>query len=254
MSQWLVDIADLPIREPLVYLVPHAGAGVGAVLPLGRALADHLTPVAVRLPGRESLLEQEPITDLTVIAGGLAEQIRQHAGSRPSVIYGHSSGAVVAYETARRLPAEQLILLVISAQAAPGGRAATSTEVWDLPDAEFFARVARDGYLPAELLAEPELLSLVGPAVRADYQAVNRHLESLRDPRPVGAPIIAVHAEDDDTVDPDDITGWASLTTREWRMITRPGGHNLLRDDPVGLADVIRDGVLEVAGKSRRTG
>lgn len=244
MPSWLVDIAS-STHEPVVYLIPHAGAGVGAVLPLGRALADHLAPVAVRLPGRESLLEEEPITDLVSMADGLAEQIRRHAGARPFVLYGHSSGTVLAYETARRLPAGQVVLLAVSAQAAPVGRPRTSADVWTLPDGEFFARVAHDGYLPADLLADPELLSVVGPALRADYQAVAEYLTSLRAPRPLAVPIVAVHAEDDDTVAAAEVAGWASMTTREWRMITRPGGHNLLRDDPDGLAHVIRDGVRQ---------
>jgi surfactin synthase thioesterase subunit len=242
-TNWLVDLVDSPVREPVPYLVPHAGAGVSAVLALGRALAEHLDPVAVRLPGRESLLDQEPMTDLPTVADGLAEQIRAHAGRRPIILYGHSSGAVLAYETAQRLPPDQVMLLVVSAQPAPGHVPGRSTEVWTLPDDEFFAQVVADGYLPEELLAEPELLELVGPALRADYQAVDRHTRSLQAPEPIAVPIITIRGENDDTVGADDMAGWATVTTREWRLVTLPGGHNLLRDQVTGLAGIICDGV-----------
>jgi medium-chain acyl-[acyl-carrier-protein] hydrolase len=241
---WLVDLVGPPTCEPVPYLIPHAGAGVSAVLALGRALADHLNPVAVRLPGRESLLDQEPITDLPTMANGLAEQIRTHAGRRPIILYGHSSGAVLAYETARRLPPDQVMLLVVSAQQAPGRHVPRrSTEVWTLPDDEFFAQVVEDGYLPEELLAEPELLDLVGPALRADYQAIDQHTRSLQAPEPIAVPITVIRAENDDTVGAEDIAAWATVTTREWRLVTLPGGHNLLRDQVTGLAGIIHDGV-----------
>lgn len=243
MTHWLVDIANSRTCEPVVYLIPHAGAGVGAVLPLGRVLADQLDVAAVRLPGRESLLEQAPITDLVTMADGIADRIPRHAGTRPVVLFGHSSGAVLAYETARRLSAERVVLLVVSAQQAPGTAPSTSAEVWTLPDDEFFAQVARDGYLPAELLAEPELLDMVGPALRADYRAVDRHLRSLPHPLPVSMPIIAVHAEHDDTVHRSDVAAWAGLSTDGGQLEVLPGGHNLLRDDPAGLAGVIREGI-----------
>ncbi|MGH3493331.1 MAG: thioesterase II family protein [Candidatus Dormibacteria bacterium] len=244
-TNWLVDLIDSPTppREPVPYLIPHAGAGVSAVLALGRALADHLHPVAVRLPGRESLLEQEPITDLPTVANGLAEQIRAHVERRLIVLYGHSSGAVLAYETARRLPPDQVVLLVVSAQQAPGHGPKRSTAVWTLPDDEFFAQVVEDGYLPEGLLAQPEVLELVGPALRADYQAIDHHTRSLQAPEPIAVPIIAIQADNDDTVATDDIAAWATMTTCEWRLVTLPGGHNLLRDQATGLADIIHDGV-----------
>lgn len=253
-SSWLVDLVDAPSREPVPYLIPHAGAGVSAVLALGRALADHLDPVAVRLPGRESLLDREPITDLPTAADGLAEQIRAHADRRPIVLYGHSSGAILAYETARRLPADQVTLLVVSAQQAPGRGSRRSNEVWTLPDDAFFAEVSKDGYLPEELLTEPELLGLVGPALRADYRAVDRHTRSLREPEPVAVPIIAIQAEHDETVAADDVAAWATMTTSQWRLVTLPGGHNLLRDHVAGLARAIHDGIRHVAESKGKPG
>lgn len=242
---WLVDLVDSPTppREPVPYLIPHAGAGVSAVLALGRALADHLHPVAVRLPGRESLLDQEPISHLPTLASRLAEQIRTHADRRPIMLYGHSSGAVLAYETAQRLPPDQVVLLVVSAQQAPGHVPRRSTEVWTLPDDEFFAQVVEDGYLPEGLLAVPELLELVGPALRADYQALEHHVRSLEAPERIAVPIIAIQAENDDTVGADGIAAWGTVTTCESHLVTLPGGHNLLRDQATGLAGIIYDGV-----------
>ncbi|MBW4718812.1 thioesterase II family protein [Saccharothrix obliqua] len=246
-ADWLVEIAGPPTRTPVPYLVPHAGAGVGAVLALGRALAGDLDPVAVRLPGREALLDHPPVADLTTAADGLAERITAHAAGRPVVLYGHSSGAILAYEAARRLAAGQLALLVVSAQQAPGRPPGRETSSWRLPTGEFFARVVADGYLPPELLADPDLLALVEPALRADYRAVDRHMRELGEPEPVPAPVITVRAEDDATVAVDDLVAWRAVTS-DHRVVSVPGGHNLLRDQPHRLAAVIREGVQRVTG------
>ncbi|MEW9522154.1 hypothetical protein AB0F14_36965, partial [Streptomyces tubercidicus] len=78
-KNWLVDL--VPAKQPkrVAYLFPHAGAGVSAVLALGRALAPDPHPVAIRRPGREALLDEPPITHLPTLAKNLADAIHTHA-------------------------------------------------------------------------------------------------------------------------------------------------------------------------------
>jgi len=240
----LVEFGDTARSGPVPYLVPHAGAGVSAVRALARALCERSSPVAVRLPGRETLLDTPPHTELPVLVQELAALIREHAAGRPIVLFGHSSGAITAFETARSLPADQLAALVVSAQQSPGRLPVPSSPVWTLPGEEFFARVAADGYLPDELAGEPEFRELVEPALRADYRVIDDYARCGAAPDPIPVPITAVRAADDPVVAADDVAAWAGLTTRGFGLRTLPGGHNLLRDAPGELAAVIREAAL----------
>src|SRR5581483_8780637 len=140
--RWLVDIAGSPADDGVLYAIPHAGAGAAAVKKVCRALGDTLHTVAVRLPGRESRMDEEPLTDLTVLVDTLAGQIEDHAHGRDVLLYGHCSGAVIAYEVAGRLTTTRVKHLVVSAYRAPDRLPVR--HAWRLPRAEFFALVAGD--------------------------------------------------------------------------------------------------------------
>jgi surfactin synthase thioesterase subunit len=239
-EDWLVDLVPARQRGRVAYLFPHAGAGVSAVLALGRALAPDPHPVAVRLPGREALLDEPALTDLPAIAERLADAIRAHAGGAPIVLYGHSSGSVLAYETARALEPRTAVLFAASAQRAPWRSVHTTAGCWDRPDDEFFAQVVADGYLPAELLAAPDVLRMVAPALRADYRATHRFVTGTSRWTPLASPILTIRGSEDRTVDQEEIAAWSTLTTADHTTALLPAGHNLLRDCPAELADTLR--------------
>ncbi|MFE6741885.1 thioesterase II family protein [Streptomyces tubercidicus] len=239
-TNWLVDLVPATRPKRVAYLFPHAGAGVSAVLALGRALAPDPHPVAIRLPGRETLLDEPPITDLPTLAKKLAHAIRTHAGGAQTILYGHSSGSILAYETARTLqPHTPAALLATSAQQAPGTPVHTTAGCWNHPDNEFFAQVIADGYLPPELLNTPDILQIIAPALRADYQATHQHLTTTTHWTPLTTPILTIHATQDPTVTPQDLTAWSTLTTHHHTTTHITAGHNLLRDHPTQLANTL---------------
>jgi medium-chain acyl-[acyl-carrier-protein] hydrolase len=222
-DRWLVDIASSAGGERVLYAIPHAGAGVAALRSVCRAVSDRFDTVAVRLPGREALMSEEPVTDLAALADRLAGRIDAHAGRRRLTLYGHCSGAVLAYEVARRLSPERLDHLIVSAHQAPGR--IPVTEGWKLPRDAFLDRVAKDGYLPEELLLQPELLELVEPALRADYQAFECHRCTVE---VIATSILALRGTEEHAVSVEDMQAWSQLTSGGFRLSTLPGAHNLL--------------------------
>lgn len=233
--RWLVDIAASPGGERVLYAFPHAGAGAAAVKRTCRALSDRFDTVAVRLPGRESRMDEEPVADLDHLTDRLAAQIADHAGRRRVFLYGHCAGAVIAYEVAKRLAPAQLEHLVVSANESPDRM--PSTNAWRLPRDAFLAKVAADGYLPEEVLSEPELIELVEPALRADYRAIECHEFTLE---AVEAPILALLGTEEHAVAVDDVAAWAALTSGGFRLERVPGGHNLLLSNASDVAAAIR--------------
>jgi surfactin synthase thioesterase subunit len=218
----------------VLYAIPHAGAGVAAVKRMCRSLPDRWLAVGVRLPGRESRTQEEPFTDLDRLTSGLAESIGRHAGDREIHLYGHCAGAIIAYEVARRLPAARLSGLVVSAQESPDR--VPVGDVWKWPREEFLARVRADGYLPDELVGNAELLSLVEPALRADYRAIECH---HHDPEVIDVPVLALLGTREHAVPVEDIRSWERWTSAGFRLDVVSGGHNLLLDSPVEVAEAI---------------
>ncbi|MET8756367.1 alpha/beta fold hydrolase [Lentzea sp. NPDC004782] len=228
-----MEISDSHALDRVLYAVPHAGAGASAVRSLCKDLSGDLDAVAVRFPGRESRMDEEPIGDVATLADGLAEQIGDHAAGRVVHLYGHCSGAIVAFETARRLGT--VAMLTVSGHWAPD-RMPEQT-AWRLPTDEFLAKVAGDGYLPPAVVGDPELSALVEPALRADYRSAGCYRST---PGKIQAPIRALLGAEDHAVAVEDAEAWGAWTTGRFELTTLPGGHNLLLGSAKAVADAIR--------------
>ncbi|GGY73584.1 thioesterase II family protein [Streptomyces omiyaensis] len=241
-SRWFVGASRDEPRECALYAFPHAGAGVTTVRPLCLELADAYDAFGVRLPGRESRLEDPVETEMPVLADKVAAELLRHAQGRPVVLYGHCAGSAIAYEVARRLGPGRVRALVVSSHPAPGSLRREPT--WGLPRPEFLKQVVADGYLPSMLLANEELLDIVEPALRADYRLVEEYELELYErggADPVAVPTVAVFGRDDHTVEAARIEAWEALTTGPFRLVSLPGGHDLPTARPAELAAAVRE-------------
>lgn len=235
-SPWLVDVAA--DGQDVFYAVPHAGAGVAAVRDLCRHLGLFASTAAVRLPAREARLEEPPLRDVRQIARLCADAIASHAQGRPITLYGHCSGAVIAFEVARCLRPQNLRALFLSGHPAPD-RIPVS-DAWRLPAPEFMRRVADDGYMPGFIMDDDELLELILPALRADYEAIESYRPDS-DAR-IDVEITGLLGDEETSVSWDDFAAWSRFTSAGLRTHLLPGGHNLLLDHAADVADVIISG------------
>src|SRR5882757_3624949 len=128
---------------PVLLIVPHAGAGSAAYRQLARQVRDVAQPLIVRLPGRESRLSEPAYTDIRSMVRALVPAVLPHLRGQ-LVLYGHSMGALVAFETARILqfaygmsPAH----LVVSGMEAPRSLSRRCRQRHLLPDDQLWQAV-----------------------------------------------------------------------------------------------------------------
>src|SRR5437764_4730948 len=104
-SRWFTRFREPQGTEFRLFCFPYAGAGASVFRNWGRRIDPRVDVVAVQLPGRGARLDEAPVTDFDLLCLLLAEAIIHEAGSRPFGFFGHSMGALLMFEVARRMAA-----------------------------------------------------------------------------------------------------------------------------------------------------
>lgn len=228
-------------RTGLVCL-PFAGAGASFYHPWSALAGGALAVLPVQLPGRERRIDIEPYRDVHEAVAGLLPALLGELGPGPVTLFGHSLGAVLAYELAHRLCREPGVEVVrLFASGSPPPHVPRPGRASGLPDEEFLARVRDFAGYRDEALDDPELRELVLPTLRADVQMHEEYVPSTQEPLPV--PVTAVRGRDDELVSADDATGWAKATSQDFDLAELPGGHMYLVESAEPLLDLIRTAV-----------
>lgn len=225
MNRWLQNLTPRPMARARLVCVPHAGGGPSAFMGWRTLIPVNVELWVVRLPGHEGRFDEPPETDLRTAAMTVASAL---AGltNIPFVIFGHSLGAWLGFEVARRLRETSRCpaALVVSGRGAPRGIDPREI-ITRLPDDEFLARVrSRYQGIPDAILASREIIETILPALRADFAMLEGYRYSAAEPLPCPIHVFA-GADDPNTSPPVQLEAWARETTGEFRTRVFPGGH-----------------------------
>ncbi|MEV6123822.1 alpha/beta fold hydrolase [Streptomyces sp. NPDC052077] len=228
-STWIRRLRPAASGTAQLLCFPHAGGAVNAYGGLARALDPGAEVFAVQYPARQDRLGEPPARDFGEIVERVLAELPGHRDpGRPLALFGHSMGALLAFETARALQragaADRPVHLFLSGRASPslGPRASDFQE----GDAALLAEIRRLGGMDPRLLSEPGILDLIMPPVRADYRLLGQYVwdrGTLRD-----LPVTVLVGEDDPIVSVDQADQWRGLTSGPGRTLALPGGHFFL--------------------------
>jgi medium-chain acyl-[acyl-carrier-protein] hydrolase len=233
-SPWIA-LQPRPGARLRLFCFPHSGGGGTAFRGWSEALPS-VEVCAFVPPGREARLREPSLTRLEPLVEACVEEIARRA-DLPFAFYGHSLGALVAFEAARALRRRGAPLprhLFAGAAVAPQAHA-VATPIHRGPDAGLIARLRRYGGTPEAVLAEPELMALLLPAFRADLGIFESY--RLVEEPPLDVPITAFGGVADDFARPAAMEGWRAQTSMAFSLRTFPGGHLFLQSSRAALLE-----------------
>ncbi|HET9380712.1 MAG TPA: alpha/beta fold hydrolase [Streptomyces sp.] len=236
---WVRRFHPAPHGTVRLVCLPHAGGSASFFFPVSKALAPAVEVLAIQYPGRQDRRHEPGIVDLHDLADRIFEALRPLAG-RPLALFGHSMGAVLAYEIALRmrdagLPAP--VNLFASGRRAPSRH--RDERVHLEPDDRIVAELRTLSGTHASVLADPEVLAMIMPAVRSDYRAVEtyRHGPGRR----LDCPVTVLTGDEDPRVTVDEASAWKEHTTGPTELRVLPGGHFFLVEQSARVIGIVAE-------------
>lgn len=235
-SAWIRNFTPAPAAPLRLVCFPHAGGSASYYFPLSRALSPEFDVFALQYPGRQDRYK-EPFVETI---DEMAEQITAELAAVPAgpvAFFGHSMGAVLAFEVTRRLEAAQgraPVTIFASGSRAPS-RYGDEREHKD--DRDLVDVMRQLGGTDPRVLENKEMLETFLPAFRNDYRALQAYHRGTD--IGIGAPVVVMTATDDPKTSVADASAWHEHTSAGGTVHTFSGGHFYLEKQPQQVIDVI---------------
>jgi surfactin synthase thioesterase subunit len=194
---------------------------------------------AVMYPARLDRYSEPGLTDIADLAAGIRTAIGEWADKRPLALFGHSMGAVLAFEVTRMLEkdgATPPVRLFLSGRRAPSRPA--DNDVVPLDDDAIVHELKTLSGTDSRLLDE-DALNLILPSLRSDYAAIQGYRPDTG--ARVSPPITMLTGDTDPRVSADGAQGWADHTSAEFELHTYAGGHFYLTDHVPSIGALVRE-------------
>lgn len=228
----------------LLFCLPFAGGGA-SFYRAWQAPPSQIRLSPIQLPGREELYtEPYPGCFADMADFAVAQMVEAARDGDRIALFGHSFGAVLAFESARLLTVRHGMPpahLFVSGSGAPSAQLGRTS--YHLDDDEFVGRVEELAGYSHPALFEPELRQILLPVLRSDV-ALHETFQAV-DTTPLPVPITAIRGRDDHLVSGADCSAWTEVSALDCHVAELPGGHMYLAEDSGPLLDLV---ARELAG------
>ncbi|MEU8238200.1 alpha/beta fold hydrolase [Actinoplanes missouriensis] len=238
-APWFLPFSRGEAARARLFCFSYAGGGASMFRGWRDALPGGVDIRAAQLPGRENRVGEPPARRIGPLVDALHEAITPYL-DLPYAFYGHSMGALVAFELARRLrragapePAH-LFLAAFRAPQLPN----PNIKIHHLPD-EVLKTVLRTEGTPQHVLDNEELMRALLPTLRADIELCDTY--EYRTEPALATPITVFGGHQDVRVSRSDLEPWQAQAAGPFRLVMLPGSHFFLHSaQDLLLDDIVR--------------
>lgn len=236
---WFTTARPNPEAALRLFCFPYAGGSASLYHTWFKRLPAAVEVCAAQLPGRGNRLQEAPYTSLPLLVETMAQAIGPLL-DKPFAFFGHSMGAIIAFELARYLRQEKNLLplqLFVSGRRAPQVPK-DERPIYDLPLEEFVAELRRLDGTPSEVLEHPELMELMTPLLRADFAMIDNYEYLPGSPLVCG--ITAYGGLQDNEVSRVNLEAWRTQTRGGFMARMLPGGHFFVQTEQAMLLNSLK--------------
>jgi len=228
MSHWVTVSSSNNRSLGRLFCLPYAGGCASAYSSWKRLILPDIDIIRIHLPGRENRLSEPPFTCLASLVETLVKELIIWM-DRPFAIFGHSLGALLAFELARELRRRNHLLpshLFVSGYRAPH-LPLPEPPFSHLPDKDFIDRVRQYGGISDLEAQNEEIMEVFLPILKADFEMAEKYF--YIDESPLEFPVTVFGGLADPKIGCEKLEAWQIHTSSFFSLHFFQGGHFFIR-------------------------
>jgi surfactin synthase thioesterase subunit len=219
---WVRRFQLEPQSKVRLICFPHAGGSASYYSPFTAHLSPQVEVLAIQYPGRQERFLETRIESIPELADAVSSALLQWR-DRPFALFGHSMGAFVAFEVARRMQERGVSPLSTFLSGAPAPSHRPHKTLHLLDESDLAAELCRMGGTNPELLADQDMQAMILPIARGDIKALETYACAAG--AKLDCPIWAFVGTADAEAPVEDAAAWREYTTSDFELKVFPGGH-----------------------------
>lgn len=232
---WIVSLNPIENPKARILCLPFEGGKADYFTSWLPHLRTGVELLAVELPGHGERSKESPRTDMDDIVRQLLEASFAHLHDKPLMVFGHSLGALLAYELTVAFAKAELPMpkrLILSGYQAPTDTDSYFPQMTQLDDQDFFEDLVGEDCLSQRVLKEPEAVAMELDSIRADY--VMRESYECRTHALLNIPV-EVFAGSRDKIPLGNLLEWQQVARQPVHVCVFKGDHFFIEDDKVTM-------------------
>lgn len=226
-SRWLAGYQPNPRAALRLFCFPYAGGAASVFHLWSKFLSPNIEVCPIQLPGRGARMAEPPLRRMDALVEVLSRELAPYF-DKPFAFFGHSMGAVIGFELAHRLLQQRQfapVHLFVSGRRAPQ-IPDHEPPTYNLPERDFLEALRQLEGTPPEVLEHEELMQLLMPLLRADFELIQTYEYTER--APLACPLTAFGGVEDAEVNREELEAWREQTNAAFKLRMLPGDHFFL--------------------------
>lgn len=226
-TPWIASSNHSSLEKMTLFCFPYAGGSASIYRNWAEQLPVPVNVCPVQLPGRGSRIKEQSYTNVIPLVNDLAPSLLPLL-KKPFAFFGHSMGALIGFELARKLRRDYGLMpihLFFSGRRAPH-IPDTDPLTYDLPEPEFIDELRRLKGTPEAVLEHPELMQLLLPLLRTDFEICQTYQYVQEEP--LDCRLTVFGGLEDTGVRREHLEPWEDQVTGPFSLRMLPGDHFFL--------------------------
>lgn len=244
-KSWLAYIASKNHAKVKLFCFPYAGSSCHYYRKWQNFINEAIQVCPVEIPGRGLRFHETAVTHLPSLIKLIARDMIPHL-NKPFAFFGHSMGALIAFELLRVIEKDAGLIpeiLFVSGCSAPQ-RYGRESPVHTLPNSEFIEKVKEMNGTPPELFENRELMQIYVPILKADFAMCENY--SYIASSPLSCPIVAFGGSDDIEVSESQLNMWGEQTADRFDKHIVSGDHFFIDKEMPFILGIIQKELLKL--------